>query len=242
MKKYAIVVAAGTGSRMGSDIPKQYMDINGKPLLYYTLKAFENADIDGVSLVVSKEYMQYALSEIVDKYNFKKIIRVCEGGAERFNSVFHALDDLADVASREDIVLVQDGARPFVTSELIDAISSGVIEYGAALAGVLVKDTIKISDPAGYVSSTTNRALTWQIQTPQGFRYGELVEAYRKVIGGIGLENNAKEANGTPVITDDSMIYETAFPEKKIKLIMGSYNNIKITTFEDLEVAKAKLF
>lgn len=241
MKKYAIVVAAGSGSRMGSDIPKQYMEVNGKPILYYTLKAFEETDIEGVSLVVSKEYMQYALTEIVDKYELKKVIRVCQGGAERFNSVFHALDDLSDVAGFDDVVLVQDGARPFVSADLIDRISDGVVEYGAAVAAVPVKDTIKISDESGFVVSTTNRALTWQIQTPQGFKYGELLEAYKKVVGGSSV-NEAKDHGGDRlVITDDSMVYETAFPDKKVKLIMGSYDNIKITTIDDFEVAKAKL-
>ena len=245
MKIFAIVVAGGKGSRMGSDVPKQYMEINGKPLLYYTLRAFEEAGdlagecaagacaIDGVSVVVAQDRMQYVVSEIVDAYRLSKVIRVCEGGAERYESVYHALDDLSDIAKDDDIVLIQDGARPFVTPELIGDIAEGVRKYGAAVAAVKAKDTIKITDADGFVTATTNRAQTWQIQTPQGFRYGEILAAYRTLF-----------ARGIPdprIVTDDSYVFETAFPEKKVKLIEAFYGNIKITTMDDLEVAKEKL-
>ena len=238
MKIYAVVVAGGTGSRMGTNIPKQYMEIHGKPLLYYTLKAFEESAVDGVSLVVSGDRLQYAVSEIVDKYGFAKVIRVCEGGAERFHSVFHALDDLSDIAQDDDIVLIQDGARPFVTADLIREVAEAVQTYGAAIAAVPAKDTIKIADADGFVAATTVRANTWQIQTPQGFRYGEILAAYKKLFA--DLQND--QAAITPgQVTDDSMVFERAFPEKKVKLIKASYDNIKITTPEDFEVAKERL-
>ena len=238
MKTYAVVVAGGTGSRMGTDIPKQYMEIHGKPLLYYTLKAFEESAVDGVSLVVSGDRLQYAVSEIVDKYGFATVIRVCEGGAERFHSVFHALDDLSDIAQDDDIVLIQDGARPFVTADLIREVAEAVQTYGAAIAAVPAKDTIKIADADGFVAATTVRANTWQIQTPQGFRYGEILAAYKKLFA--DLQND--QAAITPgQVTDDSMVFERAFPEKKVKLIKASYDNIKITTPEDFEVAKERL-
>ena len=240
MSVYAIVAAGGSGSRMGSDIPKQYLTVRDKPLLYYTLRAFEEAGgaqggcaIDGVSVAVSKDRMQYVVSDIVDKYRLNKVIRVCEGGAERHVSVFHALDDLSDVAEDDDIVLIQDGARPFVTAELIEKIISGVKEFGAAIAAVPVKDTIKISDADGFVAATTVRSHTWQVQTPQGFYYGEILAAYRRLFAE-GIRENV-------TITDDAMVYEMAFPEKKVKLIEAFYENIKITTAEDLEVAKARL-
>ena len=238
MKIYAIVVAGGTGRRMGTDIPKQYMEIHGKPLLYYTLKAFEESAVDGVSLVVSGDRLQYAVSEIVDPYQLQQVIRICEGGAERFHSVFHALDDLSDIAQEDDIVLIQDGARPFVTAELIRDIAEAVQTYGAAIAAVPAKDTIKIADADGFVAATTVRANTWQIQTPQGFRYGEILAAYKKLFADLQTD----QAAITPgQVTDDSMVFERAFPEKKVKLIKSSYNNIKITTPEDFEVAKERL-
>ena len=233
MSIYAIIAAGGSGSRMGSDIPKQYLTVRDKPLLYYTLEAFENSCVNGVSVAVSKDWMQYVVSDIVDKFHLNKVIRVCEGGAERHVSVFHALDDLSDIAKADDIVLIQDGARPFVTAQLIEKIASGVEEFGAAIAAVPVKDTIKISDADGFVKETTVRANTWQIQTPQGFYYGEILEAYRRLFADAGREN--------VMITDDAMVYERAFPKKKVKLIEAFYENIKITTVEDLEVAKARL-
>ena len=233
MSIYAIIAAGGSGSRMGSDIPKQYLTVRDKPLLYYTLEAFENSCVNGVSVAVSKDWMQYVVSDIVDKFRLNKVIRVCEGGAERHVSVFHALDDLSDIAKADDIVLIQDGARPFVTAQLIEKIASGVEEFGAAIAAVPVKDTIKISDADGFVKETTVRANTWQIQTPQGFYYGEILEAYRRLFADAGREN--------VMITDDAMVYERAFPKKKVKLIEAFYENIKITTVEDLEVAKARL-
>ena len=243
MSIYAIVAAGGSGSRMGSDIPKQYLTVRDKPLLYYTLEAFEDSCVNGVSVAVSKDWMQFVVSDIVDKYRLNKVIRVCEGGAERHVSVYHALDDLSDVASADDIVLIQDGARPFVTAELIEKITAGVKEYGAAIAAVPVKDTIKISDADGFVSATTERARTWQIQTPQGFFYGEIMEAYRRLFADEELFVNvdASSGRGRTTITDDAMVYERAFPEKKVKLIEAFYENIKITTAEDFEVAKEKL-
>ena len=232
MSIFAIVAAGGSGSRMGSHIPKQYLTVGDKPLLYYTLEAFEGSCVNGVSVAVSGDWMQYVVSEIVDKYALSKVIRVCEGGAERHVSVYHALDDLSDVAEKDDIVLIQDGARPFVTAELIEKIAAGVKEYGAAVAAVPVKDTIKISDADGFVKETTVRANTWQIQTPQGFYYGEILKAYRRLF---------EEGTSDQMITDDAMVYERAFPEKKVKLIEAFYENIKITTAEDFEVAKARL-
>ena len=233
MSIYAIVAAGGSGSRMGSDIPKQYLTVDGKPLLYYTLKAFEDSCVDGVSVAVAKDWMPFVVSDIVDKYRLHKVIRVCEGGAARHVSVYHALDDLSDVASDNDIVLIQDGARPFVTAALIEEIASGVKEYGAAIAAVPVKDTIKISDADGFVRATTERALTWQIQTPQGFYFSEILEAYRRLFEEDDLDQ--------VTVTDDAMVFERAFPEKKVKLIKAFYGNMKITTAEDFEVAKEKL-
>lgn len=231
MRIFGIIVAGGSGKRMGANIPKQYMDVNGKPLLYYTLKAFEESDVTDVSVVVSKEYLQYVLTEIIDKYNFKKVIRLCEGGEERFDSSFHALDDLNDVAADDDIVLIHDGARPFVTADFINKMIKSVKENGAAVAGMPVKDTIKIADDDGFIAQTTQREMTWQIQTPQGFFYGDIFEAYKI----FSLNRMHKAA------TDDSMVFESVFPEKKIRLIEASYENIKITTPEDFEVAKIKL-
>ena len=241
MKVFTIVAAGGSGSRMGSDIPKQYLMVRDKPLLYYTLEAFEDSCVDGVSVAVSKDWMPFVVSDIVDKFHLNKVIRVCEGGSERHISVYHALDDLSDVAAEDDIVLIQDGARPFVTAELISKIAAGVQEFGAAVAAVPAKDTIKIADADGFVAATTERARTWQIQTPQGFYYGEILKAYRRLFADADRADGFFSGRGKTVITDDAMVFERAFPEKKVKLIEAFYENIKITTAEDFEVAKARL-
>ena len=241
MKVYGIVLAGGSGKRVGAEIPKQYIEINEKPLLYYTLKAFEDSSVDGISIVADEAHLQFVVSEIVDKYGLKKVIRVCQGGAERFDSVHHGLDDLSTVAEADDVVLIHDGARPFIKPEEIDRMIKAAAEQGAAIAAMPVKDTIKVSDEDGFVAATTVRANTWQIQTPQAFRFGLIKDAYEKA-----AQMKWKAADGNllgagKIFTDDSMVIEAVCPEQKIKLEKLSYDNIKITTAEDLELAKARL-
>lgn len=241
MKVYGIVLAGGSGKRVGAEIPKQYIEINEKPLLYYTLKAFEDSSVDGISIVADEAHLQFVVSEIVDMYGLKKVIRVCQGGAERFDSVHHGLDDLSTVAEADDVVLIHDGARPFIKPEEIERMIKAAAEYGAAIAAMPVKDTIKVSDEDGFVAATTVRANTWQIQTPQAFRFGLIKDAYDKA-----AQMKWKAADGNllgagKIFTDDSMVIEAVCPEQKIKLEKLSYDNIKITTAEDLELAKARL-
>ena len=241
MKVYGIILAGGSGKRVGADIPKQYIEVNGKPLLYYTLKAFEDSSVDGISIVADEAHLQSVVSEIVDKYGLKKVIRVCQGGAERFDSVHHGLDDLSTVAEADDVVLIHDGARPFIKPEEVECMIKAAAEHGAAIAAMPVKDTIKVSDEDGFVAATTVRANTWQIQTPQAFRFGLIKDAYDKA-----AQMKWKAADGNllgagKIFTDDSMVIEAVCPEQKIKLEKLSYDNIKITTAEDLELAKARL-
>ena len=241
---YGIVLAGGSGKRFGTDIPKQYIEVNGKPLLYYTLKAFEESPADKIIIVAGENWMQFVVSDIVDRFGLKKVIRVCQGGAERFDSVHHGLDDIKEIAGEEDIVLIHDGARPFVKAVEINAMAKAAAAYGAAIAAMPVKDTIKISDEEGFVTATTVRANTWQIQTPQAFLYGLIKDAYDKAGAMYWKTAQEKKDNLVPagvVFTDDSMVLEAIFPNQKIKLVPLSYENIKITTPDDLEVAKAHL-
>ena len=244
---YGIVLAGGSGKRVGAEIPKQYIEVNGKPLLYYTLRAFEESDVDAVSIVADEANMQFVVSEIVDRFGLKKVIRVCQGGAERFHSVLHGLDDLSASAKEDDVVLIHDGARPFIKPEEINAMAKAAEEFGAAIAAMPVKDTIKVSDDDGFVAATTVRANTWQIQTPQAFRYGLIKGAYEKAAGMRWNQPSGKTpdqqnlVDAGSVFTDDSMVLEALVPQQKIKLVPITYENIKITTPEDLEVAKAKL-
>ena len=215
----AMIVAAGKGSRMKTDCPKQFIMVQDRPILYYTISAFEHSDVDEIVIVTSKEYVEYVKKEIVEKYEFKKVSMVIEGGAERYESVYCGLKSLNAV----DYVLVHDGARPFVTPEQIKAIMAAVCECKAVIMGVKAKDTVKIINEDGYVESTPDRSSVWNIQTPQAFEYNLLKTAYDKIM--------ACECNAT----DDAMVVEFA-TNHPIKVIEGSYRNIKITTPEDLDV------
>lgn len=223
-KSVAIVLAAGSGSRMKSNTPKQYMDLGGKPVIYYSLYAFEISSIDEVILVVGENEIDYNWEHIVKKYNFTKVSKVIAGGAERYLSVFNGLKAI-DYA---DYVLIHDGARPFITIEILEKVLLSVKEHKACVVGMPSKDTIKISDSNNVITSTPDRKYTWIIQTPQAFSYSIIMGAYSKIIDDIskGLGSNIN-------ITDDAMVVEhtSNYP---IKLIEGSYLNIKVTTPEDL--------
>ncbi|RKM57797.1 2-C-methyl-D-erythritol 4-phosphate cytidylyltransferase [Butyrivibrio sp. CB08] len=232
MKTVAIVLAAGSGSRMNSDVKKQYMEIGGKPLIYYSLKAFEESFIDDVILVVSRGDVTYVSKEIVEKYKFDKVKAVVEGGLARYHSVrlgLQAADEDCDYA------FIHDGARPFINRDIIARAMAAVKEYKACVVGMPSKDTIKIADDKGFAASTPDRNLMWTIQTPQCFSYSMILDLYQRLDREEG-ELMAKGIN----ITDDAMVVEY-YTDTKVKLIEGSYDNIKITTPEDIAVAEAIL-
>lgn len=218
----AIVLAAGTGSRMQSDVPKQYMELNGKPVLYYSLQVFEDSAVDDIILVVSKDDVSYCKKEIVDAFDLKKIKCIVEGGSERYWSVRNGLN----AAKGTDYVLIHDAARPCLTNDMIEDSIVWVKKTGACTVGVPVKDTIKIVDENQLGVETPPRNFLWQVQTPQSFLYEDIMKAYALM-----------EQSGDSDITDDTMIIER-YIGKKTKLIMGDYCNIKITTPEDLSVAE----
>ena len=220
-----IIAAAGIGKRMGSDTPKQFLQIKGKPVLYYTVDAFEkNDNIDSVVIVTGRESIEYCRKEIVEKYAFKKVKAIVEGGKERQNSVYNALNT---ITADTDIVLIHDGARPFIMQEDINKVILSVKEYGSAVLAVKSKDTIKIADTDGFVSETPDRSFMWNIQTPQGFGFSVVKEAYDKA-GKDGF-----------IGTDDSSLVERL--GKRVKLVEGHYTNIKITTKDDLIIAESIL-
>lgn len=226
MKRYtAIVLAAGSGKRMQSTVHKQYLMLDGKPVLYYALKAFEQSGISDMILVVGAGEIEYCRKEIVEKYNIQKIGAIIEGGKERYHSVYEGLKR----ASGADYVLIHDGARPFVSAEMIQRSMEAVKRYDACVVGMPVKDTIKIVGEDGLAEGTPERSKLWQIQTPQSFCYAMIREAYEKVL-----------MQGDAAITDDAMVLERAGGHR-VKVIEGSYQNIKITTPEDLLVAEAYL-
>lgn len=225
-QKYtAIVLAAGSGKRMNSKVHKQYLIIQDRPVLYYSLKAFEDSAVDEIVLVVGKGEEEFCRKEIVDKYGISKVKAIVEGGKERYHSVFEGLKQTSDA----DYVLIHDGARPFVNQDIIRRCMQEVQKYQACVVGMPVKDTIKIADEGGYAKQTPDRKNVWMIQTPQTFSYALIYEAYEEMLK---TEDTA--------ITDDAMVLER-IKGKKSKLIEGSYRNIKITTPEDLLIANVYL-
>ena len=228
MKTVAIVLAAGSGSRMNADVKKQFLELAGKPILYYSLNAFQNSFIDEIILVTSKEDIEFCKNEIVKKYDFNKVRCIVEGGRERYHSVMHGLKMIQSC----DYVYVHDAARPLVDEEMLERLKAGVEEFGSAVAAVETKDTIKIVDNENYVISTPSRNTVWIIQTPQVFRFTTITEAYERLR--MRLQNISAEDIH---ITDDAMVVEN-FTNSKVKLIEGSYKNIKITTPEDIVVAE----
>lgn len=222
--KYISVVipAAGMGKRMESSINKQFLLINDKPILAHTIEKFCNEEyIDEIILVAREDEVKTCRELIIDKYGYKKVNKVIAGGNERRDSVYNGL---REVNKNCDIVIVHDGARPFVSSESIVNSIEGAIRDKACVVGVPVKDTIKIIDENYNIIDTPKRDRLWAVQTPQTFSYKLLVEAY---------EQSIKEGYEA---TDDSMIVEKM--GYKVKMIMGGYDNIKITTPEDLKLGE----
>ena len=231
MKKFAaIVLSAGVGSRMKSDVPKQYMDLLGKPVIYYSLKAFEEAGFSSIVLVCGKDDVEYCQKEIVEKYDLQSVSAIVPGGKERYHSVFEGLKAIEGA----DYVFIHDGARPMINQVVIGRLKEAVIKEEAAVAGMPVKDTIKIVDEDCYVNDTPERQYVWQVQTPQCFSYSIIYEAYKSVI------QDEEEGWTIPKITDDAMVLEYA-TDHEVKMVEADYCNIKITTPEDLAIAKVFL-
>lgn len=227
MKHVGIILAAGSGKRMGGDVPKQYLEIKGKPIIYYTIKAFEDSFIDEIILVTRREDITYCENEIVKKYNFKKVTKVIEGGKERYDSVYCGIKAVAD---EDCYVYIQDGARPFVSEEILLRAKADVEEYGAIVVAVPSKDTIKIADENENIESSPSRNTVWNAQTPQAFVKKEILSAFEKLM-------KAKENGEQVEVTDDGQVL-LLFSELKVHLTMGDYSNIKVTTTEDILVAE----
>lgn len=231
-KYTAIVLAAGSGTRMGSPVKKQYMELCGLPVVVHSLRQFEeNPQIYSVVLVTGKEDLQYALSMSL-KYELHKVKNIVEGGDMRFRSVYNGL---RAVDPDTDYLLIHDGARPMLSQELIDRCCREVAIAKACVAAVPVKDTIKRADKEGFAAETLDRSALYSVQTPQAFSYPLFVEAYRKL-----LHTIQEYHPDVSKITDDAMIVE-GMTDRKIRLIPGDYRNIKITTPEDMLVAEAFL-
>lgn len=216
-----VIVSAGKGSRMKADINKQFLKIGDKEVIAHTIdKFYNNKNIGEIIIVVREDEKEFFQENIINKYGYKNI-KIAFGGKERQDSVYNGLKEADEKC---EIVLIHDGARPFVTNEIIDKSIEGAKEYKSTIVGVPVKDTIKIVDENKDVCDTPNRSRLWAIQTPQVFDYSLIVKAHEKA------KNNKYYG------TDDSMLME--YLGYDVKVIEGSYDNIKITTPEDLKIAE----
>ncbi len=220
-----VIVAAGKGKRMGTDIKKQYLALKGKEVLAHTIDQFEKCkEIDEIIIVTGKEEIDYCREHIWKKYGYTKIKTIVAGGRERQDSVYNGL---LQVSGETNIVLIHDGARPFIRVEQIRESIETAANEGACVVGVPMKDTVKKCDENQFVKETPSRDTLWVIQTPQTFKYDWIMKAYEE-----GMKNNL-------AATDDSMMVEAL--GYCVKVVQGRYDNIKITTPEDLVIAKSMM-
>ena len=221
MSVCAIVPAGGSGTRMGGTVPKQFQSLNGKPILYHTIKTLQNCEtISEIILVVPEKEYETANTDWLGKLEIVK--KVVIGGEKRQDSVYNGF---CEVSKDSEIVLVHDGVRPFLSQKMIADSIDAAREYGAAITAIPVHDTIKRVDTSGLVSQTIDREGLWRVQTPQAFRYSLLLDAF----------NKAKTENFYG--TDEGALIEHL--GEPVKIVEGLEQNIKITRPEDLELSKA---
>ena len=223
----AVILAGGRGSRMHSDIQKQYMLLDGRPLIAYALEAFERSCADDLVLVTGAGEAEFVQKEILPPLGLTKLRSIVTGGKERYHSGYEGLKALRNC----DYVLIHDGARPLVTEAVISRAVQAAVQNDACVVGMPVKDTIKVADAHGFAESTPDRSLLWQVQTPQAFAYPLVRGAYDRLMADETLQKG---------ITDDAMVVEH-LSGTKVRLVEGSYENLKVTTPEDLVLAEALL-
>lgn len=218
-----LVPAAGSAVRMGLGYSKAYLELDGRPLLVRTIESLLRCRaIDRVITAVRPEEVELCRKEIVQKYGLQDQVEVIGGGPERDHTVWELL---GKVPADRDLVLIHDGARPFVSEEIVNGVLSAAEQWGAALAAVPVTDTVKISEDGGdTVSGTFDRDKIWLAQTPQAFNRDLILAAHR----------SARKADFS--VTDDTTLVERS--GHPVRIVKGDPWNIKITTLEDLELAR----
>lgn len=223
VKVAAIVPAAGSGTRMGTKTKKQFLALAGIPLLGYALKTLENCPVvRSIVIVAGPGEEDYCRSAVVEKLGLNKVAAIVPGGKERQDSVYSGLLALSP---EFDIIVVHDGVRPLFSLNILESVIAAAQTHGAAACAVPAKDTVKLADENNFVTKTLPRDRTWLVQTPQAFRYELIMEAHRRARG------------DNLLATDDTALVESLGGQ--VKIVMGSYENIKITTPEDLELAAA---
>jgi 2-C-methyl-D-erythritol 4-phosphate cytidylyltransferase len=210
---------------MNQDVPKQYLSLEGRPILGHTLLVFDSCDrIDEVLVVIAAEDFDFCRQNVISPLHLQKRIRLVAGGDRRQDSVYNGLKALDQNA---DLVVIHDGVRPFVKPEELVACIDGAIQFNACILGIPASDTLKRVDQAGIISETLARDNIWLVQTPQVFKYDLILKAHE-----------AARKDGVSG-TDDAFLAERL--GSQVRMITGSKNNIKITTREDLVAARAIL-
>lgn len=223
MKTVAIIPAGGSGKRMRESLAKQYILLDGIPILARTLMVFQASHaVDDIFLVVPQNDVAFARDSIVEKFGLSKVIHVLPGGIKRQDSVKNGIDL---VGTEYDVVVIHDGVRPFITAELVSISVSEAAQEKAVAVGVPAKDTVKIVNDRGWVAETLDRDYVWLTQTPQAFQRDIIKTAYEAA-----YENRYYG-------TDDASLVERL--GVRVKMVHGSYDNIKITTKNDLVLADA---
>lgn len=223
LKTVAIIPAAGTGVRMENDRPKQFLDLEGRPLLAVTLEKFQECSaIDSIILVAPPSDVKYCQGEIAERYHLTKVEKVVAGGERRQDSVRLGIEA---TGGDFDLVLIHDGVRPLITQDLIERVVRAAQGHRAVITGLPAKETVKETDENALVVRTYDRQKVWLIQTPQVFRYEDILMAHRRAV-----------EEGSEEVPDDALLVEkVGIP---VKVVEGSEGNIKVTTPQDLELVK----
>lgn len=222
LKTVAIIPAAGSGIRMESNRAKQFLSLHGKPILVLAVEPFQESTVSSVVLVVPPNDVEYCKKEIVDRFGLTKVGKIVPGGKRRQDSVRLGLEA---TEGKYDLVLIHDGVRPLTEKEIIERVIKEAMVNRAVITALPARETVKEVNDLRHVVKTYNRERVWMVQTPQAFRYKDILNAHQKA-----LEEGWEEA------TDDALLVERS--GVTVKVIEGSEKNIKVTTPHDLELAR----
>ena len=225
VKTVAIIPAAGSGIRMESKRAKQFLSLDGKPILALTLEPFQESTVDAIILVVPLDDLEYCKKEIVERFGFTKVKKIVPGGKWRQDSVRFGLEA---TEGKYDLVLIHDGVRPLIEKRLIERVIKEAMVNRAVITALPAKETVKEVNDLRDVVKTYDRKRVWMVQTPQAFRYQDILNAHHKA-----LKQGWEEA------TDDALLVEKS--GITVKVVEGSEKNIKVTTPDDLELARLLL-
>lgn len=232
----AILLAGGSGKRMCADRPKQFLELAGKPLIWHALNALEqSAVVDDCILVAAPADIPHMREAVLTLGGFSKVRAIAEGGRERFESVWKGLQRLRGLdgpAGSPAVILIHDGARPFLSPEVLERCFQGALQDGACIAAVPSKDTVTIADEEGFAAQTPNRKYLWNVQTPQAFLADVLYDAFTKMAKELERPGGLEALSW---ITDDASVVRH-YGGASVRLVQGDYRSLKATTQEDLQM------